>query len=719
MQHSDRQSSATTASQLYGPAWADDMRALSLALQDDLGEIIERVHRFLAERWSPSASDPAPDIGAEQGKVYQIESMHALLGPALTEQAHRRLALASGLRHSAMRLDRASLIHGHNFLYAQFREHVDVVEHERALAVLGRRIIRDLAWQSEAYASLQLSRNDIVLRLTHLAWEADSYTDLINRAANILHELDGVDGCAFGRPDQDGFIRYEAIAGDDDFKRHLSDANALQQASRITEPDNGLASRAWHTGQIMQSPNIADDPRIPPLWKELLIQAGLHSAAAIPLGRPGNTPRAILNIYGRLRRGPTGPTHANLLTQVQLLLAFAINRLESQFGPTRLAPYLQRQRWISLLRSDALEMHYQPLLDLRTRKVHKVEALARLRDGDRLLTPGMFFPALASDDFVDLYALGLHQTLTQRNLWLEQSGLDLHVSINIPSSALADARYFHATQRALEELGCAPHKLSLEILETEEIPRGVDVAGELGHFKALGVRLAEDDLGSGYSSLSRLRELPFDSIKIDRSIVMNVHQDSSNVLRFIYQLTRLGHSLGKDVVVEGVETTDLLEAIAILGADVAQGWVVARPMPAEEIPRWIRAGELPELPEAEKACSLLARLARLLVWEERLQLVLVAQSRTGASGAPRRLYTDPHEALRHASALSLSQDGIDLALPFDDADPQLQQALVIAAVNHGLYGQEYAQARQALVQALQAHDSDSTQDAVQSFRNTA
>ncbi len=193
MQHSDRQSNATNASQLYGPAWADDMRALSLALQDDLGGIIERAHQFLAERLSPSAPNLAFDTNPGQGKVYPLDGMNALLGPALTEQAHRRLALACGIRHSAMRLDRANLIHGHNFLYTQFRDHVDIVVHERALAVLGRRLIRDLAWQSEAYATRQMSRDEIVLRLTRLAWEADSYTDLINRAANILHELDGID----------------------------------------------------------------------------------------------------------------------------------------------------------------------------------------------------------------------------------------------------------------------------------------------------------------------------------------------------------------------------------------------------------------------------------------------------------------------------------------------------------------------------------------------
>jgi EAL domain-containing protein (putative c-di-GMP-specific phosphodiesterase class I) len=142
----------------------------------------------------------------------------------------------------------------------------------------------------------------------------------------------------------------------------------------------------------------------------------------------------------------------------------------------------------------------------------------------------------------------------------------------------------------------------------------VDVSRELAKFKALGVSLAEDDLGSGHSSLNRLRKLPFDWVKIDRGIVSHVDQDPSNVLHFIYHLTRLGHSLGKSVIVEGVEGAELLEAIVILGADAAQGYGIARPMPAQQMIAWL--GNQRGLPDPQNPKSPLGKLALLMIREE-------------------------------------------------------------------------------------------------------
>jgi EAL domain-containing protein (putative c-di-GMP-specific phosphodiesterase class I) len=303
---------------------------------------------------------------------------------------------------------------------------------------------------------------------------------------------------------------------------------------------------------------------------------------------------------------------------LQTILGFAIARIERLEGSTGTVPYAVRQHWSLLLGSDALQMHYQPLMDLKTGQITKVEALARLRDGDRLLTPGEFFPALSSDDFLELYARGLRQVLSQRSRWL-RDGIDLNVSVNLPPTALSDNRYLEATQQALAECDCAPGGLTLEILETDAFPPGVDVLRELTKFKSLGIKLAEDDLGSGHSSLNRLREVPFDLVKIDRNISNLAGRNASDSLRFICQLVRLGHSLGKTVVVEGIEDAGMLEAVVILGADVAQGYTIASPIPVEQVAKWL--GSQPGLPDFRRPDTHLGKLAKRLVRGERLHLM--------------------------------------------------------------------------------------------------
>ena len=354
----------------------------------------------------------------------------------------------------------------------------------------------------------------------------------------------------------------------------------------------------------------------------------------------------------------------------------------------QIRPSHSRQHYVGLLRADALEMHYQPIIALNSGKLIKVEALARLLDGDRVLQPGEFFPAFGSDDFVELYGRGLEQALRQRNRWLEEE-LDVQVSINLPSSALGDLRYFDATRQILHEHRCPPGRLTLEILETGEIPRGIDAAKEMARYRDLGVSLAEDDLGSGHSSLHRLRELPFDIIKIDGALVATKGSNASDVLRFIYQLTRLGHSLGKSVIVEGVEEADLLQAIRILGADAVQGYVISRPMRGWQIVEWVRDNDgsmpVPALPE-----STLAKLAKLLMWEERLHLMR-EEARAGALGG-------------QPSGMLVSE--IRANLPFKTVETAIQVDLAETAFNHGLRSPEYRAARERLVAALASRARD-------------
>jgi EAL domain-containing protein (putative c-di-GMP-specific phosphodiesterase class I) len=165
------------------------------------------------------------------------------------------------------------------------------------------------------------------------------------------------------------------------------------------------------------------------------------------------------------------------------------------------------------------------------------------------LSPGHFLPALNADDLLHLFREGLRQALAQRAL-LAAAGHTLDITVNLPPAALYDPRY--AT--ALGASNCPPRALLLEILENAseaEHALGSAVAGMLA-FKALGVRMAVDDLGAGHSSLARLRQWPFDRVKIDQTLVRDVVADPLRTLRFIRQLTLLGQALGIEVVVEGL-----------------------------------------------------------------------------------------------------------------------------------------------------------------------
>jgi len=711
--HSDCQGekeSLDDASQLYGPAWSPALAAMGEALQQKAADIADEFYsRLLCLPDARRLIEALSDSELQRFKSQQIENLLMLAAPDLTAAKHRAIALQVGRAHFIVGLQRKDLVCSRDILHASVRRHVDVDLYGDALSILVRRLIRDLAWQMEAYQQLQAARNKVLVDITQLAWKADSYTDLIGNAAKVLGAHEEIVGCSFGRPDKQGLFRFESVSGSsvESYLAALEQSEAGPIMTGNRAQGRGPTGRAWYSGKVEHCINFATDARMSP-WRVLAEQRGIRSSAAIPLCQPDAAPMAVLTLYSAFPGGYTAPDQLAFVSQLQNLLVFAIARIEVHQGRTYTVPYATRQRWTTLLRSDALEMYYQPLLELGSCEVRKVEVLARLWDGDRLLVPGVFLPVLSSDDFLELYVRGLGKALAQRHEWL-QRGLDLDISINLPPKALGDSRYYDATRRILLEHGCPGERLTLELLETDDVPSGVDVEEELARFKALNVNLAEDDLGAGHSSLTRLRRLPFDSVKIDRSITALAGEDSSTVLRFIFQLTRLGHSLGKSVVVEGVENEDLLEAVTLLGADAAQGYVIARPMPASQMTEWLGTRRPPALPDRHRPNSRLARLARLLVWEEHLELFLGEVTAFGR-GAGIKLADGQHaDSLADLSSFawlasfpSLPNTFREMAVPFPfgSVDPRIQKALAEAAVNHGTRSVEYGAARQELVAAL-------------------
>lgn len=658
------------AERLYGEARVADLRAMLPVLIERIDAVVDRFFELLVTQ--PVVDELLHSLGAqEQLRLKTFQKRHLLLvaSPELDAAGHQAEALRVGRHHAVIGVDHEGLMAGLESMLVALRGQIDSEVHARAMATLGLRLIRDASLQMQALQNLAAERHGLMLDLTALVPQTGSYADLITRVVARLAEHEEITACLIGRINDEGMYQPEATAGEGMDERVLE---ALEQAV-----DSGMSAtgRAWETGQITRIINLANHEPLA-RWAPLLLERGYRSSAAVPIGPPGGPPSLVLSLFCRYPGGFSSLLQQTFLGRLQGLLSLAVASIEHREGRTQIVPHVTRKRWAALLRTDALEMHYQPLLEVRTGRITKVEALARLSVDGGVLAPGEFFSALLPDDFVEMYVNGLTQVLAQWQRWQKQGG-GLDVSINLPSSALVDERYYEITRRLLAEHACPPGALTLELLETEQIEIGAEVAEAFEKFRALGVELAEDDLGAGYSGLQRLREMPFDLIKIDRSIVRNVRRDDFDVLRFIYQLTRLGHVLGKKVAVEGIEDADLLEVARVLGVDYVQGWAIARPMPAAQLDDWLQQNAFVVPPAHGALQSHMARLARLLVWEELLHL---------------RLETVP------VMEMLLQDDPLNMAFHLVTEGSPMH--LVESAFRHGMGSVQYLQARQALLEEL-------------------
>ncbi|MBU6249457.1 MAG: EAL domain-containing protein, partial [Xanthomonadaceae bacterium] len=490
----------------------------------------------------------------------------------------------------------------------------------RPIGIVLQRLGLERQWQLESMREVQRERVALLARLNALAWSADGYLELIQGMVDALAAHSEIASCAVGRPDHSGQLTYEAVGGEA-FAQYLRDLARGEAAPIRVNADSphgvGPSGRAWRTGQVQRCLHYGTDPSMAS-WRDRALAIGIVSSVAIPLcpSPPGTS--AVLTIYSPYAGGLQSEDQQAFVDQLKTLLDLALARLVPPRPGTELLPFIVRERWRASIATSALQVHYQPVVRLSDGRVTELEALARLQDLDgALLLPARFLPALGDDDLVVLFRHVLAQATHQRESLL-RLGHALDVSVNAPAAALEDPRYAEAAAAVLAEGRCPVDSLLLEILES---PMGTDpgsassMAG-MSALKALGVRLVEDDLGAGYSSLIRLRQWPFDRVKIDQAIVMQVADDPLRTLRFIRQLVRLGHDLGLEVVIEGLETPGLIEAAFWLGADMGQGYALARPMAPGGLPGWLDGFRCTW--DATRPATALGALAGALLWEEQL-----------------------------------------------------------------------------------------------------
>jgi EAL domain-containing protein (putative c-di-GMP-specific phosphodiesterase class I) len=232
------------------------------------------------------------------------------------------------------------------------------------------------------------------------------------------------------------------------------------------------------------------------------------------------------------------------------------------------------------------ELHYQPILDLETGAIRQLEALVRWNHPRRGMLPPAAFISLAEQTglIVTLGEWIRAEACRQVADWHHRYQLHpaIEVSVNLSALQLRQADLVARVTRTLDETGLSPWQLRLEITESSMVHDPNSAIATLQSLRAVGVQLAVDDFGTGFATFSSFKQLPVDSLKIDRSFVSGLQQDPQDTA-IVHAVIAFGKMLGLRVTGEGIETAGQIEQLRALGCDYGQGYYFARPLPSNGI----------------------------------------------------------------------------------------------------------------------------------------
>lgn len=299
---------------------------------------------------------------------------------------------------------------------------------------------------------------------------------------------------------------------------------------------------------------------------------------------------------------------------------------------------------------DAFQAYFQPIVVLRTGRLHGFELLARWNHPVRgWLLPESFIPDAERDGWIDALTWELMRQAFAASAHLPQP---LTLSVNVSPTQLRNAELPQRIQALADHSGFRLHRLTIEITESALADDVAEARAVVTDLKRRGCALALDDFGTGYSSLSQLESLPFDTVKVDRSFTGAMAQKRS-CRKIVAAVVGLGQSLGLTTVAEGVETEEQAGMLRWLGCDLAQGWLYGEPVPAADLDAAVQA-DLLTSPPAERAVHTPA--------------VEAGAEGPGVSGesAPRRRKSLENLPAQRLALLQAIYDGAPVGLAFVD-----------------------------------------------------
>lgn len=589
---------ADEAGEPYGPEAAQLLAPAGSLLRSLRTRFVDQFYAALtAEGEGAAVLSALSAAELDRLRFMQAKHLDLLLDPALTAAAHWHRAREIGRIHALVGVPRALMITTFRLLERLLRHVVrelalPVPLRRRLFDMVLGRLMNEFAAQTEGEEEVVQAWQSGPARIAAALGGCSGGT-LCSRLTEAALSLPGVIGAALNRPDEEGLFVYEYTSGIAETYAQIFAARDLWP--RLFPPEDpraqGVTARAWRERRLATAASYVSDPR-QGVWQEAGPALGIRSVAALPIGGEEAGPRAVLLLFGAHPRLFETERAQAALAALSALLDLLCARLPALPAPLLAAPLrLELRRGLA---EGRVEFHFQPFFALqRGGQIVGAEALARLRTPDgRLLAPGRFLPAFGAGELRHLFLEGVHQTLAALVHW-ESQGLRLGgASVNLPPELLGAADLAPLVERALAEYGLEPGRLVFEILE-----HGVEggLSAELPLLQGLiglGCPLAIDDLGVGESHLDRLSRLPFQGIKIDRSLTARAAREETAMM-LVGSLLMLARGLGALAALEGLETAAEVEMAIELGASFGQGYALARPMPPSEMVGFARRFTFP------------------------------------------------------------------------------------------------------------------------------
>lgn len=440
-----------------------------------------------------------------------------------------------------------------------------------------RRLERRLEQRTAAALAARASAQAAERRVSHIA-QHDPDTSLLNRLG-LEGEVAAMLDARYGRG------VYVAALGVDRFASIRTAIGSSQASLLIAETARRLAGRLPQThvarvssatiGIAMRASSIEEAA-------QKLLHAREAFLEAVALGASRVDVRLTVGLAG-------APEHAydarSLVERAQVAMAQAY-AAKASFAVYDAAAERQATSSLTLiselrdgLTSGTVWLAHQPKLDLHTGEIYSVESLIRWSHIEKgPIGPDAFIPLAEETGFISPLTDWVFDRALVEQASLAKAGHDLNFGVNISARSLCERGFAERLIGMAAARNAAPTRVTLEITETAVMAEPMLALANLEKLKAAGFSIAVDDYGAGMSSLSYLKRIPADELKIDASFIRTLSENSHDAV-LVRSTIDLGHSLGLKVVAEGVEDQETLDLLALFGCDRAQGYLIARPLP--------------------------------------------------------------------------------------------------------------------------------------------